>query len=203
MLLGSQKSVLRKEGLGYKPDDTTREIEGTKWIKEGTEDCLKFPEPQGASTAVDIEKKGKGSRNYIIDETIRRDPRYRYLHSYGMLGEHRILDQLVDPTVITTSEPLRGEHSRVTYSHSVPTSSIMRSVGRNDKFTSYKNFPMAHISPSRAFDRGPYRMEPTAYMCYHHMAEHPQFYHSHILAPHHMPMTPFGIVDANPRFRFP
>ena len=43
MLLGSQKSVLRKESLGYKLDDTTRVIEGTKWIKEGMEDFLKFP----------------------------------------------------------------------------------------------------------------------------------------------------------------
>ena len=36
MLLGSQRSVLRKEGLGYEPDDTTRLNEGTKWVKEGT-----------------------------------------------------------------------------------------------------------------------------------------------------------------------
>ena len=202
-LLGSQKSVLRKEGLGYKPDDTTRVTEGTKWIKEGTEDFLKFPEPQGASTVVDIEKKGRGSRNYIIDETIRRDRRYRYLHSYGMLGEHRIVDKLIDPTVSTNSEPLRGEHSRVIYSHSVPTSSRLRSVGRNDKFASNKKFPMAHISPSWACDRGPYRMDPTAHMRYHHMVEHPQFYHSHIIAPHHMPLTPLGIVDAIPKFRLP
>ena len=203
MLLGSQKSVLRKEGLGYKPDDTTRETGGTKWIKEGMEDFFKFPEPQGASIAVNSEKKGKGSRNYVIDETIRKDPRYRYSHSYGILGEHRIVDQLVDPIVISASEPLRGESSRVTYSHSVPTSNVMRSVGRNDKSTSYKKFPMTHISPSRAWDRDPYRMEPTTYMRYHHMAEHPKFYHSHVFAPHHMPMTPFGIMDANSRFRFP
>ena len=36
MLLGSQRSVLRKEGLGYELDDTTRLNKGTKWAKEGT-----------------------------------------------------------------------------------------------------------------------------------------------------------------------
>ena len=172
-------------------------------MDKGMEDFIKFPEPQGASTILDIEKKRKGSRNYIIDETIRRDPRYRYLHSYGMLREHGIVDKLIHHTVSTNSELLRGEHSRVIYSHSVPTISRLRSVGRNDKFASYGKFPMAPISPSRACDRGPYRMDPTSHMCYHHMAEHPQFYHSHIIAPHHMPLTPLGIVDAIPRFRLP
>ena len=36
MLLGSQRSVLRKEGLGYEPNDKTRLNEGTKWVNEGT-----------------------------------------------------------------------------------------------------------------------------------------------------------------------
>ena len=42
MLLGSQRSVLRKEGLGYEPNDTTRSNEGTKWVKEGNKNFLEF-----------------------------------------------------------------------------------------------------------------------------------------------------------------
>ena len=70
MLLGSQRSVLRKEGLGYEPDGTTRHTKGTKWVKEGMEHSFKFPEPQDVSTIVDIEEKEKGSRNYLMDEMI-------------------------------------------------------------------------------------------------------------------------------------
>ena len=83
MFLGSQRYILRKEGLGYKPDATTRLNEGTKWVKEGTEDIFEFLEPQVVSTIVEIEEKENGSGTYLIDETIRRDPKYRYSHSYG------------------------------------------------------------------------------------------------------------------------
>ena len=84
MLLGSQRSVVRKEDLGYRTDDMTRSSVGMKWVKEGTENPFKFPKPQDVSTTVDIKRK-KGFRNYLVDETIQRDPRYRYSHSYGML----------------------------------------------------------------------------------------------------------------------
>ena len=40
MFLGSQRSVLRKEGLGYEPNATTRLNEGTKWVNEGTKDIF-------------------------------------------------------------------------------------------------------------------------------------------------------------------
>ena len=43
MLLGSQRSVLRKEGLGSESNDTIKSNEGTKWVKEGTDDTF---EPQ-------------------------------------------------------------------------------------------------------------------------------------------------------------
>ena len=59
---------------------------------------LNFQKPQGVSTIVEIEEKGKEFRNYLIDEMIRRDPKYRYLHSYGMLGGHRIVEKLIDYT---------------------------------------------------------------------------------------------------------
>ena len=92
------------EGLGYKPNDTTRSNEGTKWEKEGTEDIFKFLEPQGVSTIVEIEEKEKGSRTYLIDETIQRDSKYRYSHSYRMLGGHRIVDKLIDHMVSKISK---------------------------------------------------------------------------------------------------
>ena len=41
-----------------------------KWVKEGTSDVVEFLEPQNISISVDGEEKGKGFRNYLIDETI-------------------------------------------------------------------------------------------------------------------------------------
>ena len=203
MFLGSQRSILRKEGLGYEPDATTRLNEGTKWVKEGTEEIFEFLEPQVVSTIVEIEEKEKGSRTYLIDETIRRDPKYRYSHSYGMLGSYRIVDTLIDPIVSTISEPPRVELSRVAYSRSVPTSNRLRPVGRIDNSVQHREVPRAPISPSRAPKIGPYRMDPRAHMHYHRMAEHLPFPHPHIPPPYHMPVAPFEILRTIPRFGLP
>ena len=111
MLLRSQRSILRKEGLGYEPNHIVRSNEGTKWAKERSKDFFEFLEPQSVSTIVEVEEKEKGSRTYLIDATIRRDPRYRFSHSYGMLGGHRIVDKLIDPIVSIVSEPTRVKSS--------------------------------------------------------------------------------------------
>ena len=203
MLLGSQRSVLRKEGLGYEPDVTTRLNEGTKWVKEGTEDFFEFLEPQGVSTIVETEEKEIGSRTYLIVETIRRDPKYRYSQSYGMLGSYKIVDKLIDPIVRTISEPPKVEHSRVTYSRSVPSSSRLRPEGRIDNFAHHREVTRAPISPSWVPNIGPYRMDPRAHMHYHRMAEHPPFLHPHIPPPHHMHVAPFEILRTIPRFGLP
>ena len=203
MFLGSQRSILRKEGLGYEPDATNRLNEGTKWVKEGTEEIFKFLEPQVVSTTVEIEEKEKGSRTYLIDESIRRDPKYRYSHSYGMLGSYRIVDKLIDPLVSTVKEPPRVEFNRVTYSRSVPTSSRLRPVGRIDNLGHHREVPRAFISPSRVPKIGPYKMDPSAPMHYHRMAEHLPFPHPHIPPPHHMPVVPFEIFRTIPRFGVP
>ena len=160
MLLGSQKSVLRKEVLGYKPDDTTRLNKGTKWAKEGTEDFFKFLEPESVSTIVEVEEKEKGSKIYLIDKMIRRDPKYRYSHRCGMLGGHRIVDKVTDPIVSVISEPPRVEPNRLISSHFVPTSSRLRPIGRIDNFAHHRGVPRAPISPSRVPVVGPYRMDP-------------------------------------------
>ena len=142
-------------------------------MKEGTEDSFKFLEPQSVSTIVEVEEKEKGSRTYLIDEMIRRDPRYRYSHSYGMLGGHRIVDKLIDPIVSIVSEQPRVEPSRVTSSRSEPTSSGLRPLGRFDNFAHHRKVPRTPIPPSRIPNVGPYRMDPRAHMHYHRMAEHP------------------------------
>ena len=203
IFLGSQRSILRKEGLGYEPDATNRLNEGTKWVKEGTEEIFKFLEPQVVSTTVEIEEKEKGSRTYLIDESIRRDPKYRYSHSYGMLGSYRIVDKLIDPLVSTVKEPPRVEFNRVTYSRFVPTSSRLRPVGRIDNLVHHREVPRASISPSRVPKTGPYRMDPSAPMHYHRMAEHLPLPHPHIPPPHHMPVAPFEIFRTIPRFGVP
>ena len=59
MLLGSQRSVLRKEGLRYELNDTIKSNEGTKWVKEGTDDTFEFLEPQNISTSREVVEKGK------------------------------------------------------------------------------------------------------------------------------------------------
>ena len=164
IFLGSQRSILRKEGLGYKPDDITRSNEGTKWVKEGMEDLFKLLEPQSVSTIVEVEEKEKGLGTYLIDETIQRDPRYRYSHSYGMLGGHRIVDELIDPIVSIVSEPTRVELSRLNSSRYVAMSSQLRQVGRIDNFAHHRGVPRASISPSRIPNVGPYRMDPRAHM---------------------------------------
>ena len=192
MLLGSQRSAVRKEGLGYNSDDVIRSTVGTKWVKEGTEIPFKFPEPQVASTTVDI-KKGE-LRNYLVDETIQRDPRYRYTHSYGMLGEHRIVDKLVDPNV---------EHSRIVYSHSVPSSSRRRTVGCVGNVAYHRELPRAPMSQGGPLQLGPYSMNPRAHMHYNHMAEYPPFFYPHSFPPHHTSLTPFELVNVIPRFRLP
>ena len=193
MLLGSQRSALRKEGLGYIPDDMTRSTVGTKWVKEGTENPFKSPEPQDVSTTVDIKRK-KGFRNYLVDETMKRDPRYRYSHSFGMLGEHRMVEKLVDSRV---------EHSRVTYSNSVPMYSRLRPVCSVDNVAYHREVPRAPTSQGRVLDLGLYRTNPRAHMQYHHMAEYPSFYHPHIHSPHFTPLTPFELVNIILRFRLP
>ena len=152
---------------------------------------------------MEVEEKEKGSITYLIDEMIRRDPKYRYSHSYGMLGSHRIVDKLTDPIVSIISEPPRVEPNRVISSRSVPTSSRLRPIGRIDNFAHHRGVPRTPISPSRVPDVGPYRMDPRAQMHYHRMAEHPQFLHPHIAPPHHTPLTPFEIVRTIPRFGLP
>ena len=203
MLLGSQRSVMRKEGLGYEPNGTIKSNKGTKWVKEGTKDFFEYLEPQSISTGVEVEEKGKGSKTYLIDETIQRDPRYRYSHSYGMLGGHRIVDKLIDPIVSIVSEPPRVESRRVISSRSAPTSGRLKSVGRIDNSSHHKGVSRAPIPPSRIHDVDPYRMDPRARVHYQHMVEHPQFFHPHITPPHHMPLIPFEIVNTIPRFRLP
>ena len=117
---------------------------------------------------MEVEEKEKVSRTYLIDETIRRDPRYRYSHSYRMLGGHRIIHKLIEPIVSIVSEPPRLESSRMTYSHFVPTSSRLRLVGKIDNSSHHRGVPKAPIPPSRIPGVGPYRMDPRAHMHYQH-----------------------------------
>ena len=203
MLLGSQRSILRKEGLGYEPNDTTRLNEGTKWVKEGIEDFSKFPEPQDVSTVANIEEKKKKSRNYLMNETIRGDPRYKYSYSYGMLGEHKIVDKLIDPTGSTFREPFKEDHNRVIYSRSAPTRDRQRLVGRIDRVGYNREFSKASITPHMVCEIDPYRMDPRAYIPYHNMVEHPQFFPTthHPIIPH--VLSPCGIVNSIPKFRLP
>ena len=111
-----------------------------------------------------------------------------------MLGEHRIVDKLVDPKVV---------HSRITYSHSVPSSSRRRTVGSVGNVAYHRELPMAPISQGRPLQLCSYSMDPRAHMHYNHMAEYPPFFHSHTLPPHHTPLTPFELVNIIPRFRLP
>ena len=106
----------------------------------------------------------------------------------------RIVDKLVDPKV---------EHNRVTYRHSVPTSSRLRPVGSVGNVAYHRELPRAPISQGRVLDLGPYRMDPRAHMHYNHMAEYPPFFHPHILPPHHTPLTPFELINIILRFRLP
>ena len=128
---------------------------------------------------------------------IQRDPKYRYSHSYGMLGGHRIADKLIDPIVSIVSEPPRVESNRVITSRSVPTSGRLKPVGRIDNSSHHRSVP------SRIHGIDPYRMDLRAHVHYQHMAEHPQFFLPHITTPPHMPLTPFKIVNTIPKFRLP
>ena len=152
---------------------------------------------------MEIEEKEKRPRTYLIDDMIQRDSKYRYSHSYGMLGGHRIVDKLIDPIVSTISEQPRVEHSRVTCSRSITTSSRLRPIGRIDKFAHHREVSRAPISPSRVPNIGPYRVDPRAHMHHHHMTEHPPFFHPHIAPPHHMPLAPFEMLRTIPRFGLP
>ena len=203
MLLGSQRSILRKEGLGYEPNDTTRSYDGTKWVKEGTEDIFKFPESQEVSTFVNIEEKKKKSRNYLMDETIKGDPRYKYSHSYGMLGEHSIVDKLIDPIRSTLSESIKEEQNKILISRSAPSRNRQRPVGKIDKCLYNREVPRTSIASHMVGDLLPHRVDPRAYIPYHNMVDHPQFFPitPHPIIPH--TLTPFGIANTIPKFRLP
>ena len=79
---------------------------------------------------MEVEEKEKGSRTYLIDETIQRDPRYRYSHSYGMIGNHRIVDKLIDPIVSKIKEPSRVESRRMISSQSTSTRGRLKPLSR-------------------------------------------------------------------------
>ena len=203
MLLGSQRFVLRREGLGYESNDTIETKEGTKWVKEGTDDVVECLEPRSMSISVDIEEKGKGSRNYLMDETIRRDLRYRYSHSYGMSGNHRTIDKLIDPVVSNIREPSRVETSRINSSQASSTRDRLKSLSRVENSLHRRGVPRASIPPSRFRDLDPYRMDFRDHVHYQQSVEHPLFFLPHITPPYHIPSVPFETVNSNPRFRLP
>ena len=200
MLLGSQRSVLRKEGLGYELNGTIKSNEGTKWVKEGTDDPFKSLEPQSISTSEEAEEKEKGSRTYLIDEMIRRDPKYRYSHSYGMIGNHRIVDKLIEPIMSNISEPSRVESSKTMSSQSTSTRGRPKPFSRIKNSSHHRGVPRTPIPPNIVHGLDPYRMDFRDHVYYQHLAEHSLFFLPHISPPHCMPSAPFEIVNRLPQF---
>ena len=78
MLLGSQRPSLKKEGLGYDPIKAkAKRVEKEKYDEESRKLILKNEELRSRKMA----------RRYEIDDKARNDRRYRYSHSFGLLGQ--------------------------------------------------------------------------------------------------------------------
>ena len=202
MLLGSQRYGLRREGLGYESNDKIKTDEGTKWVKEGTDKVVESSEQQNRSISVDDEEKGKGLRNYLMDEAIRRDPRYRYSHSYGMLGNHRIIDKLCDPVVSNTRDSSKIETNRINSDQSSSTRDRLKPLSRIENISHHRGVPRVSVPSNRFHGSDPYMIECRDHVQYQQSLNHPYFF-PHTIPPHHIPLLSWETVDSNPRFRLP
>ena len=202
MLLGSHRSGLRREGLGYESNDKIKTDEGTKWVKEGTDEVVELLEQQNRSISVDDDEKGKGLRNYLMDEAIRRDPRYRYSHSYGMLGNHRTIYKLIDPVVSNIRDSSRIETNRISSGQSSSTRDRLKPLSRIEDISHRRGVPRVFVPPNRFYGSDPYRIECRDHVQYQQSLNHP-FFFPHTIPPYHIPLVSWETVDSNPRFRLP
>ena len=202
MLLGSQRSCMRREGLGYESNDKIKTDEGTKWVKEGTDEVVESLKQQNRSVSVDDEEKGKDLRNYLMDEAIRRDPRYKYSHSYGMLGNHRTIDKLFDPVVSNIRDSSRIEINRINSGQSSSTRDRLKPVSRIEDISHRRGIPRVPIPPNRFHGSDPYIIECRDHVQYQQSLNQPYFF-PHTIPPYHIPLLSWETVDNNPRFRLP
>ena len=175
----------------------------SRQMKEGTDEVVEFLEQQNISISVDDEEKGKGLRNYLMDETIRRDPRYRYSHSYSMLGNHRTIDKLIDPVVSNIRDSSRIETNRISSSQSSSTRDRLKPLSRIEDMSHHRGVPRVSIPPNRFHGSDPYRIECRDHVQYQQSLKHPVFFFPHITPPYHIPSVPLETVNSNPRFRLP
>ena len=173
MLLGRPRSFMGKEGLGYNPDDAIGTNKGTTWVKERNES--QYPKSQGLSRNAELNRKVDAHRKYLVDKRIQYDTRYRYSHSFGMLGDHTIIDRLVDPIVNRINEPPRVEPTRLNLCPSPQTS--------NRKQLSRDTSRLIHTED-----------KSRAYVHHPRMIAHPQFMHPHTVSPYPVYMSPSWMI---------
>ena len=171
MLLGSQRPSLRKEGLGYDPIKVkAKRVEKEKYDEESRKLILKNEELRSRKMA----------RKYEIDDKARIDRRYRYSHSFGLLGQCRVVDILgdsthcdnerkLDPRTSTTnvtSHTRNMQHRSSSHAPStfhIPLTPLYPSIG-------HLRYPMPTMVPDRRLDPGmnmsPYPYSPYGYHGY-------------------------------------
>ena len=180
MLLGSQRPSLRKEGLGYDPIKVkAKRVEKEKYDEESRKLILNNDELSSRKMA----------RKYEIDDKAKNDRRYRYSHSFGLLGQYRVVDILVDSTpcdnerkldhrASTTNVTLHTrnmQHRRSSHAPStfhIPHTSSYPSIG-------HLRHPIPSMVPDRRLGLG---------MSMSHYPYNPYGYHGYFLVPNVGPM---------------